>query len=97
LLPLDSTQPLRVLLVALSADPDHCPGETLEPELRPRVDSLTVLRADPQYARVSALRLPPPDNYDVAIAALFVRVADRKGNVAFPEDQCAFVNELLAK
>ena len=96
LLPLDSTRPLRVLLVALSADPDRCPGETIEPEIRPRVDSLTVLRADTQYSRVSALRLPPPASYDVAIAALFVRVADRKGNVAFPEDQRAFVNELLA-
>src|SRR6185437_10349225 len=96
LLPLDSTRPLRVLLVALSADPDQWPGETLEPEIRPRVDLLNVLRADAQYSRVSALRLPPPDNYDVAIAALFVRVSDRKGNVAFPEDQRALVNELLA-
>jgi CubicO group peptidase (beta-lactamase class C family) len=96
LLPLDSTRPLRVLLVALSADPDHCPGETIEPEIRPRVDSLTVLRADTQYSRVSALRLPPPPSYDMAVVALFVRVADRKGNVAFPEDQRAFVNELLA-
>ena len=95
LLPLDSTRPLRVLLVALSADPDRCPGETIEPEIRPRIDSLTVLRADVQYSRVSALRLPLPASYDVAIAALFVRVADRKGNVAFPEDQRAFVNELL--
>ncbi len=96
LLPLDSTRPLRALLVALSADPDRCPGETIEPEIRPRVDSLTVLRADTQYFPVNALRLPPPSGYDLAIAALFVRVADRKGNVAFPEDQRAFVSELLA-
>ncbi len=94
-LPLDSARPLRVLLVALSADPDRCPGETLEPEIRPRVDSLAVMRADTQFSPVSALRLPPPSSYDVAIAALLVRVADRKGNVAFPEDQRAFVNELL--
>jgi beta-N-acetylhexosaminidase len=96
LLPLDATRPLRVLLVALSADPDPCPGETLDPEIRPRVDSLTVLRANTKYAPVSGLRVPPSDTYDVAIAALFVRVADRKGNVAFPDDQRAFVNELLA-
>ncbi|HEY6444666.1 MAG TPA: glycoside hydrolase family 3 N-terminal domain-containing protein, partial [Candidatus Acidoferrales bacterium] len=94
-LPLDSARPLRVLLVALSADPDRCPGETLEPEIRPRVDSLAVMRADTQFSPVSALRLPPPSSYDVAITALLVRVADRKGNVAFPEDQRAFVNELL--
>jgi beta-glucosidase-like glycosyl hydrolase/CubicO group peptidase (beta-lactamase class C family) len=96
LLPLDSTRPLRVLLVALSADPDPFPAETLEPEIRPRVDSLTVLRADTQFKSVSALKLPDPASYDVAVAALFVRVADRKGNVGFPDDQRAFVNQLIA-
>jgi beta-glucosidase-like glycosyl hydrolase/CubicO group peptidase (beta-lactamase class C family) len=96
LLPLDSTRPLRVLLVALSADPDPFPAETLEPEIRPRVDSLTVLRADTQFTSVTTLKLPNPDTYDVAIAALFVRVADRKGNVGFPDDQRAFINQLLA-
>ena len=95
-LPLDATRPLRVLLVSLSADPDPYPGETLEPELRVLVDSLKALRADTQFSPVSALKLPSPDSYDVAIAALFVRVADRKGNVGLPEDQRALVNELLA-
>jgi beta-N-acetylhexosaminidase len=96
LLPLNATRPLRVLLVALSADPDSHPGETIEPEIRPRVDSLAVLRADTLFFPVRNLHLPPPDTYDVAIAALFVRTVDRKGNVGFPEDQRAFVNQLLA-
>lgn len=96
LLPLDSTRPLRVLLVALSADPDACPGETIEPEIHPRVDALTVLRADTRFRSVAELQLPRPETYDVAIAALFVRVADRKGNVGFPGDHRAFVNQLLA-
>jgi beta-glucosidase-like glycosyl hydrolase/CubicO group peptidase (beta-lactamase class C family) len=95
LLPLDSTQPLRVLLVALSADPDPYPGEIIGPEIRWRVDSLRVLRADTQFTSVSTLNLPPPESYDLAIAALFVRVADRKGNVGLPDDQRAFVNQLL--
>jgi beta-N-acetylhexosaminidase len=96
LVPLDATRPLRVLFVALSADPDACPGETIEPEIRARVDSLAVLRADTRFKGVSALKLPRAETYDVAIAALFVRVADRKGNVGFPEDQRAFANQLLA-
>jgi beta-N-acetylhexosaminidase len=96
LLPLDATRPLRVLLVALSADPDAFPGETIEPEIRSRVDSLTVLRADTRFRSAAELKLPRSETYDVAIAALFVRVADRKGNVGFPEDQRAFVNQLLA-
>jgi CubicO group peptidase (beta-lactamase class C family) len=96
LVPIDSTKPLRILLVSLSADPDPYPGETLEPEIRWRVDSLKALRADTQYFGVGQLKLPPPDTYDVAIAALFVRVADRKGNVGFPDDERDFVNQMLA-
>jgi beta-N-acetylhexosaminidase len=96
LLPLDATKPLRVLMIAISSDPDPNPGETIEPEIRPRVDSLKILRADTQYAPVTNLTLPPPDSYDVAICALFVRVTDRKGSVGLPDDQRAFVNELIA-
>jgi beta-N-acetylhexosaminidase len=96
LLPLDATRPMRVLLVALSADPDPVPGETIEPEIRWRVDSLKVVRADTQYFPVRSIQLPPPDSYDVVVAALFVRIADRKGNVAFPDDERAIVNQLLA-
>lgn len=94
--PFDSTKPMRVLLVSLSADPDPYPGETIEPEIRWRVDSLKALRADTQYFGVSQIKLPPPDAYDVAIAALFVRVADRKGNVGFPDDERDLVNQLIA-
>ena len=94
--PLDARRPLRVLLVALSGDRDSCPGETLAPEIQPRVDALTVFRADTHFSSARMLKLPSPDTYDVAIAALFVRVADRKGHVGFPDDQRAFVNQLLA-
>jgi beta-N-acetylhexosaminidase len=96
LLPLDAAKPLRVLLVSLSADADPYPGETIEPEIRWRVDSLKALRADTTFASVATLKMPPADTYDVAIAALFVRVADRKGNVGFPDEQRAFVNQMIA-
>jgi beta-glucosidase-like glycosyl hydrolase/CubicO group peptidase (beta-lactamase class C family) len=96
LLPLDAARPLRVLLVSLSADADPYPGVTIEPEIRWRVDSLTALRADTQFANANFLKLPPPESYDVAIAALFVRVADRKGNVGLPDNQRAIVNQMLA-
>ncbi len=95
-IPLDSTKPLRVLLVSLSADPDPYPGETIEPEIRARVSSLTALRADTKFVSASCVKLPAPDTYDVAIAALFVRVADRKGDIAFPADQRALVSQMFA-
>ena len=96
LLPLDATRPLRVLLVEISGDADPYPGAELEREIRSRADSLEVLRADTRFEQVETLKLPPLDRYDVAVAALFVRVADRKGNVGLPENQANFVRQLLA-
>jgi beta-N-acetylhexosaminidase len=96
LLPLDSTRPTRALLVALSADPDSLPGDDLENEIRRRVDSLEVRRADTRYFPAESVELPPPDSYDVAIVALYVRVADRKGTVAVPEDLAKLAKRVLA-
>lgn len=96
LIPVDATQARRVLLVAISGDADAYPGGDLEQEIRPRVDHLTVLRADTQYDPVEALHLPPPGSYDLAIAAVFVRVADRKGSVGLPDNQAAAIEQLLA-
>ncbi len=96
LLPLDATRPLRVLLVAIAGDPDPLPGSRLEQEIRWRVDSLQVVRADTRWVSVENVKLPPAASYDVAVAALFVRLADRKGHVSLPHEQVAFVNQLLA-
>ncbi len=95
-LPLDATRPQRVLLLAVAGDPDPFPAEHLEREIRGRVDALATVRTDTRFIKVETVKLPPPESYDVAIAALFVRVADRKGNVGLPENQMALVNELLA-
>jgi beta-N-acetylhexosaminidase len=96
ILPLDSTKPMRVLLVAVSGDSDPYPASNLENEIRWRVDSLATVRMDTTFVRADASRLPSPDTYDVAIAAIFVRVADRKGSVGLPDDEAAVVDRLLA-
>ena len=95
-LPLDSTKPMRVLLVAVSGDNDPYPASNIENEIRSRVDSLTSVRMDTTFVRAANTRLPSPDTYDVAIAAVFVRVADRKGSVGLPDDEAAVVDRLLA-
>jgi len=95
-LPLDATRPRRALLVNVAGDPDRIPGMALENELRWRVDSLQVLRADTRFAGVDGLRLPPPESYDLLIVALFVRVTNSKGFTGLPADQAAFVHRLLA-
>jgi len=93
-LPLDGTKPWRALLLAFYADPEPYPGEDLERELRARFDSVTTLRADTRFVNASILKLPPPDSYDVAILALFVRVSDRKGNVDVPTEQIALAEQV---
>jgi beta-N-acetylhexosaminidase len=93
-LPLDGTKPMRALLVSLYADPEPYPGEDLERELRLRFDSLIALRADTTFVKADTLKLPSPDQYDVAILALFVRVSDRKGNVDVPADQLPLINQI---
>jgi beta-glucosidase-like glycosyl hydrolase/CubicO group peptidase (beta-lactamase class C family) len=96
ILPLDSTKPSRVLLVAASGDIDPYPAGNLETEIRWRVDSLASVRMDTRFVRADMVKLPPPDTYDIAIAAIFVRVADRKGSIGLPDDQAAVVDRLLA-
>ena len=95
-LPLDATKPLRLLVVALSGDPDAFPGADFEDEIRNHVDSVTVLRADTQFSNVRSLKLPSPESYDAAVVGIWVRVADRKGSVGLPDEQAAFVNQILA-
>ena len=96
ILPLDATKPLRVLLVAISGDPDPYPGSVMESELRERADPVQVVRLDTNFVTASAVRLPPPESYDVAIAAVFVRVADRKGTVGLPDDEAALLNRVIS-
>ncbi len=96
LLPLDGTRPTRVLLVAISADPEVLPGDGLENEIRGRVDSLEVLRSDARFVPPERAELPAAESYDVAIVALYVRVADRKGTIGLPEEQAKLVGRVLA-
>ena len=96
LLPLDATRPTRALLVAVAGDPDPCPAEALERDLRARVDSLQTLRYDTRHNIADQLNLPAAESYDVMIVALCVRTTDRKGSVGLPEEQVAAVRRLLA-
>ncbi len=95
-LPLDAARPLRLLVVQLSGDPDPYPGMAFGEEIRSEATEATILRADTQFSKVDALKLPALDPYDAVIVSIYVRVADRKGNVGLPENQVALVNQLLA-
>jgi CubicO group peptidase (beta-lactamase class C family) len=59
------------------------------------VDSLQVVRTDSRFARVATVQAPSPDKYDVAVVALFVKVSDRKGTVGVPDEEAAFIHQIL--
>lgn len=96
ILPLDAAKPQKILLVIISGDPDPYPGALLEQELRDRAASIQTVRMDTNFVKASSVQLPAPDSYDVAIAAVFVRVADRKGTVGLPTEEISLLNRLLA-
>lgn len=96
LLPLDAARPQRILLAIVSGDPDPYPGALIEQALRDRAASIQTLRVDTNFVKADAVQLPASDSYDVAIAAVFVRVADRKGTVGLPAEEIALLNSLLA-
>lgn len=96
ILPLDASKPQRLLLVVISGDPDPYPGALLENELRSRAAFTQTIRVDANFTKVNSVQLPPPDTYDVAIAAVYVRVADRKGTVGLPPEEIALLKALIA-
>ena len=95
-LPLDAAKPLRLLLVVVSGDPDPYPGALIEQELRDRASSLQTIRVDTNFIKANSVPLPAPDSYDVAVAAVYVKVADRKGTVGLPAEEIALLNKLIA-
>jgi CubicO group peptidase (beta-lactamase class C family) len=96
ILPLDAARPLKLLLLSIAGDPDAYPGRFFENEIRQRVDSVEALRFDTRFAPVGTLDLSKFEAYDAVILAVFVRVADRKGRVALPDEQAAAVRRVLA-
>jgi beta-N-acetylhexosaminidase len=96
ILPLDATRLLKLLLTNIAGDPDPQPGRFFENDIRWRADSLETLRFDTRYNPISNLNFSKLSAYDAIILALFVRVADRKGSVALPEEQASAVHRLLA-
>jgi beta-N-acetylhexosaminidase len=96
ILPLDATRPQKLLLLSIAGDPDIQPGRFFEAEIRRRIGSLEAQRFDTRFAPISGFDFSKLAACDTIILALFVRVADRKGSVALPDEQAAIVRRVLA-
>jgi CubicO group peptidase (beta-lactamase class C family) len=95
-LPLDATRPMKLLLVSIAGDPDPYPGRVLENELQQHIDGFESMRFDTRFSPIRRFNAATLNSSDIVVIALFVRVADRKGSVALPEEQAAAVHHVLA-
>jgi len=96
ILPLDATRPQKLLLLSIAGDPDIQPGRFFEAEIRRHVSSLEALRFDTRFAPIGGFDFSKLGACDAVILALFVRVADRKGSVALPDEQASVARGVLA-
>ena len=87
----------KTLFVVIAADDDAQEGATLIPEIQKRYANAKFVRLDPrstveEYKQVAA----SAKNYEQVVLAPFVKRAAAKGTVALPENQVAFVKQILA-
>ena len=95
--PLSKETARKALFVIVAADDDAQEGATLAPEVTRRVANARIVRLDPrstseEYKQV----LSDAGKYETVVLAPFVKRAAAKGTVALPENQAAFVKQILA-
>jgi beta-N-acetylhexosaminidase len=95
-LPLSPEKANKTLFVVIAADDDAAEGAVLVPEIQRRASKAKVVRLDPrstaeEYQKV----LSDAAGYDSVVIAPFVKRAALKGTVALPENQTAFVKQML--
>ena len=87
----------NTLFVVIAADDDATEGATFIPEIQKRYANAKFARLDPrstaeEYKQV----LANAKSYEQVVLAPFVKRAAAKGTVALPENQVAFVKQILA-
>ena len=95
--PLTKEKAGKTLFVVIAADDDAVEGAAFVPEIRARAPQAKIVRLDPrttdaEYDKV----LSQAKDADSVILAPFVKRAALKGTVALPENQTAFVKQMLA-
>ena len=95
--PLTKEKASKTLFVIVAADDDAVEGATLMPEIARRAPKAKIIRLDPRStAEEYAVVLSDAASFDSIVLAPFVKRAAAKGTVALPENQAAFVKQMLA-
>jgi beta-N-acetylhexosaminidase len=96
-LPLNKDAARKTLFVVIAADDDPIEGATFSVEILKRQPNAKIVKLDVRSNGADyALILSEAKNYDSVILAPFVKRAAAKGTVALPENQAAFVKQVLA-
>lgn len=95
--PLTKEKAEKTLFVVIAADDDAVEGATFIPEIQRRVKQAKIVRLNPRSTKEEYDKiLGQVKNADSIILAPFVKRAALKGTVALPENQTAFVKQMLA-
>lgn len=97
ILPLAASDADKTLFVVIAADDDAVEGIALIPEIARRAPKAKIVRLDPrstaeEYKKVTE----QAKQFEKIILAPFVKRAALKGTVALPENQTAFVKQIIA-
>jgi beta-N-acetylhexosaminidase len=95
--PLTTARANKTLFVVVAADDDAIEGAALIPEIQRRAARARIVRLDPrstseEYEKI----LREAGQFESVILAPFVKRAALKGTVALPENQTAFVRQMIA-
>lgn len=94
--PMTKDKAKNTLFVVIAADDDVVEGATFIPEIQNRVPNAKVVRLDPRTTKEEYDKvLTQAKTVETIILAPFVKRAALKGTVALPENQTAFVKQML--
>lgn len=97
MLPLKKETANRSLFLVIAADDDAVEGAAFIPEIARRAPKAKIIRLDPRTTKEEYEKaVVEARNYDSIVLAPFVKRAALKGTVALPENQTAFVKQILA-
>lgn len=97
MLPLTKDAANKSLFIVIAADDDAVEGVAFMPEIMRRSPKAKIIRLDPRTTKEEYEKaVADAKNYNSIVLAPFVKRAALKGTVALPDNQTAFVKQILA-
>lgn len=94
--PMAAGKAKNALFIVIAADDDPVEGAAFIPEIQSRVPNAKIIKLDPRSTKVDYEKvLEQTKTIETIILAPFVKRAALKGTVALPENQTAFVKQML--